>query len=55
MFRDQEFKEDVERRILLHRIGDVDDVTGTVLYLASSAADFVTGSMVMVDGGWTAW
>ena len=55
MFRDQEFKEDVERRILLHRIGGVDDITGTILYLASSAADFVTGSMVMVDGGWTAW
>lgn len=55
MFKDAEFKADVERRILLNRIGEVRDVTGTVLYLASSAADFVTGSMVMVDGGWTAW
>lgn len=55
MFKDLKFKEDVERRILLHRIGTVNDVTGTVLYLASSAADFVTGSTVMVDGGWTAW
>ncbi|CFY02808.1 Short-chain dehydrogenase/reductase SDR [Syntrophomonas zehnderi OL-4] len=55
MFKDAEFKADVESRILLNRIGEVRDVTGTVLYLASSAADFVTGSMVMVDGGWTAW
>ena len=55
MFKDAEFKADVERRILLNRIGEVSDVTGTVLYLASSAADFVTGSIVMVDGGWTAW
>lgn len=55
MFKDTEFKADVERRILLNRIGEVSDVTGTVLYLASSAADFVTGSIVMVDGGWTAW
>ncbi len=55
MFKDAEFKADVERRILLNRIGEVDDVTGTVLYLASDASDFVTGSIVMVDGGWTAW
>lgn len=55
MFKDEAFKEDVQRRILLNRIGEVSDVTGTVLYLASDAADFVTGSVVMVDGGWTAW
>jgi len=55
MFKDTEFKEDVERKILLNRIGEVSDVTGAVLYLASNAADFVTGSIVMVDGGWTAW
>jgi len=55
MFKDAEFKEDVERRILLNRIGEVSDVTGTVLYLASSAGDFVTGSIILVDGGWTAW
>ncbi len=55
MFKDAEFKEDVERRILLNRIGEVSDVTGTVLFLASDAADFITGSIVMVDGGWTAW
>ncbi len=55
MFKDEEFKNDVERRILLHRIGEVDDVVGAVLYLSSNAADFVTGSILMVDGGWTAW
>ncbi|MGI6550594.1 MAG: SDR family NAD(P)-dependent oxidoreductase [Syntrophomonadales bacterium] len=55
MFKDAEFKADVEQRILLNRIGEVSDVTGTLLYLASEASDFVTGSIVMVDGGWTAW
>jgi len=55
MFKDEEFKNDVEQRILMHRIGEVDDVVGAVLYLSSSAADFVTGSILMVDGGWTAW
>jgi 2-deoxy-D-gluconate 3-dehydrogenase len=55
MFKDEEFKKDVEQRILMHRIGEVDDVVGAVMYLSSSAADFVTGSILMVDGGWTAW
>jgi 2-deoxy-D-gluconate 3-dehydrogenase len=55
MFKDEEFKTDVERRILLNRIGEVRDVTGTLLYLASSASDFVTGAIILVDGGWTAW
>lgn len=45
----------MKRRILLGRVGEVDDVVGAVLYLASDAADFVTGSIMMVDGGWTAW
>jgi len=55
MFKDEEFHNDVKRRILLGRVGEVDDVVGAVLYLASDAADFVTGSIMMVDGGWTAW
>jgi NAD(P)-dependent dehydrogenase (short-subunit alcohol dehydrogenase family) len=37
MFKDAEFKADVEQRILLNRIGEVSDVTGTLLYLASEA------------------
>lgn len=37
------------------KIGEPDDVTGAILYLASDSADFVTGSSVVVDGGWVAW
>lgn len=55
MFKDEEFYNDVKNRILLGRVGEVDDVVGAVLYLSSEAADFVTGSILMVDGGWTAW
>jgi 2-deoxy-D-gluconate 3-dehydrogenase len=55
MFEDEAFHEDVKRRILLGRVGEVQDVVGAVLYLASDAANFVTGSIMMVDGGWTAW
>lgn len=35
-------------------IGEISDVAGAVLYLASPAASMVTGSFLLVDGGWTA-
>jgi 2-deoxy-D-gluconate 3-dehydrogenase len=37
----------------LGRIGKPSDVTGAVVYLASSAADMVTGHILGIDGGWT--
>jgi NAD(P)-dependent dehydrogenase (short-subunit alcohol dehydrogenase family) len=51
---DSDFRADVERRIPLGRVGHVDDVTGAVVYLASDAAALVTGTSLLVDGGWTA-
>ncbi len=52
---DDEFRADVEERIAgLHRIGRPEDVTGAVVFLASPAAALVTGTTLMVDGGWTA-
>ena len=52
---DAAFKADVEERIAgLHRIGEPVDVAGAVVYLASPAASLVTGTTLMVDGGWTA-
>jgi NAD(P)-dependent dehydrogenase (short-subunit alcohol dehydrogenase family) len=52
---DQAFRADVEERIAgLHRIGRPEDVTGAVVFLASPAAALVTGTTLMVDGGWTA-
>jgi NAD(P)-dependent dehydrogenase (short-subunit alcohol dehydrogenase family) len=48
------FREDVVSRIPLGRIGRVEDVTGAVVYLASDAAGLVTGTSLLVDGGWTA-
>jgi len=42
-------------RIPLGRIGTVEDVAAAVVFLASPAAALVTGSSLLVDGGWTAW
>jgi 2-deoxy-D-gluconate 3-dehydrogenase len=55
MFEDKEFYDEVIRRIPLGRIGETKDVVGSVLYLASDASDFTTGSTLLVDGGWVAW
>jgi gluconate 5-dehydrogenase len=41
--------------IPLHRFGGPDDLKGAVVYLASRASDFVTGQVVVVDGGQSAW
>jgi NAD(P)-dependent dehydrogenase (short-subunit alcohol dehydrogenase family) len=51
---DAGFRADVERRIPLGRLGRVEDVVGAVVYLASDAAALVTGTSLLVDGGWTA-
>jgi NAD(P)-dependent dehydrogenase (short-subunit alcohol dehydrogenase family) len=51
---DAVFRAAVEGRIPLGRVGRVEDVTGAVVYLASDAAALVTGTSLLVDGGWTA-
>lgn len=41
-------------KIKLGRVGQVEDIMGAVQFLASDAADMITGTSLMVDGGWTA-
>ena len=53
-FADPERRAWVEGMIPLGRVGRVEDVMGAVAYLASDASALVTGSALMVDGGWTA-
>jgi NAD(P)-dependent dehydrogenase (short-subunit alcohol dehydrogenase family) len=52
---DPAFEADVVERIAgLHRVGEPVDVAGAVVYLASPASALVTGTTLIVDGGWTA-
>ena len=55
MFEDETFRADVLRRLPIGRIGTPSDVVGAVVYLASDQAALVTGHVLDVDGGWTAW
>ncbi len=49
-----EYRASVEARIPIGRVGTIADVAGAVVYLASEAGAMVNGSVLSVDGGWTA-
>jgi NAD(P)-dependent dehydrogenase (short-subunit alcohol dehydrogenase family) len=51
---DEKFRESVVSKIKLGRIGTVNDVMGAAVFLASDASALMTGSSLIVDGGWTA-
>jgi len=53
-FEDAAFKAAVLTKIKLGRIGTVEDLMGAALFLASDASALVTGTSIIVDGGWTA-
>ena len=44
----------IEEKIKLGRIGKMEDIMGAAIYLATDASSLVTGSSMMIDGGWTA-
>jgi|TARA_A200000113_G_scaffold85732_1_gene76397 NAD(P)-dependent dehydrogenase (short-subunit alcohol dehydrogenase family) len=52
--KDDEFKKATIGMIPLGRLGEIKDVMGPFVFLASDASSLMTGSSVLVDGGWTA-
>jgi NAD(P)-dependent dehydrogenase (short-subunit alcohol dehydrogenase family) len=53
-FGNTEFKEEVLSKIKLGRLGTVEDLMGAIVFLSSEASALMTGSSLILDGGWTA-
>ena len=54
MLADPQFREYALAKNVLKRFGTTDEVAGAVIYLASPAANLITGHILLVDAGWTA-
>ncbi len=52
-FQNEAFKSMVLSKIRLGRLGQVEDLMGAVVFLASDASGLITGTSMLVDGGWT--
>ena len=55
MFEDKAFRAEVERRLPTRELATIEQVADAVRYLACPASGSVTGTVLRVDGGWTAW
>jgi NAD(P)-dependent dehydrogenase (short-subunit alcohol dehydrogenase family) len=54
-FENPAFKADTLSRIPMGELGRLEDIMGAVLFLASPASALITGTSIVIDGGWTAW
>jgi NAD(P)-dependent dehydrogenase (short-subunit alcohol dehydrogenase family) len=53
-FQNEAFRKDTLSRIKLGRLGQLEDLTGAIVFLASDASALMTGTSMVIDGGWTA-
>jgi NAD(P)-dependent dehydrogenase (short-subunit alcohol dehydrogenase family) len=53
-FENKAFRDEVLAKIKLGRLGQLEEITGAIVFLASDASSLMTGSALILDGGWTA-